>query len=144
MSNDNKETIRAQRRRRPGPGDTGERERAEAPRRQRPSSQTGMPSSSLGGEPHALLVPVEPRNPIAAQEANHTVAVVRGLTHSVSSQQLLGGGTRGRWQTQTATPRYSGWHRPVCGVRPGHLLHLRRLGDLSSISLPEPSDEYTL
>jgi hypothetical protein len=43
MTNDDKETIRAQRRRRAGPGDSGERERAAAPQRQRPPS-TSTPS----------------------------------------------------------------------------------------------------
>ncbi|HOT90698.1 MAG TPA: clostripain-related cysteine peptidase [Anaerolineae bacterium] len=48
MTNDNEhETIRAQRRRRGGPEDSGERERAAAPQRQRPESPAAPPEAGV-------------------------------------------------------------------------------------------------
>ncbi len=48
-ANNDKETIRAERRRRPGPTDSGQRERAAAPERSRPGGSSG--SGGSGGTP---------------------------------------------------------------------------------------------
>ncbi len=143
MSNDNKETIRAQRRRRPGPGDTGERERAEAPRRQRPSSQTGMPSSSLGGAT---------TRPPSSSGTSQPYSSTGGQSYGGSSQgglpilsllsQLLGGGTRGGGKPKLLPLVILGGI-VLCVVCALIYFISGGLGDLSSISLPEPSDEYT-
>lgn len=144
MSDDSKETIRAQRRRRPGPGDTGERERVAAPQRQRPGSQPGMPSSSVGGtapRPPSSSGPSQPYGSSGGYQS-YGGSGQGGIPILSILSQLLGGGTRGGGKPKLLPILILGGI-VLCVVCALIYFISGGLGDLGGLTLPEPSGEYT-
>lgn len=144
MSDDNKETIRAQRRRRPGPNDTGERERAAAPQRQRPGSQPGMPSSNVGGTPPRPPSSSGPSQPYGSTGGYQSYggSGQGGIPILSILSQLLGGGSRGGGKPKLLPLIILGGV-VLCVVCALIYFISGGLGDLGGLTLPEPSGEYT-
>ncbi|MBN2393361.1 MAG: hypothetical protein JXR84_21700, partial [Anaerolineae bacterium] len=136
MGNDDKETIRAQRRRRPGPGDTGERERAEAPQRRRPPS-TSTPSGTGTARPPSSSGTSRPYGTSTSGSSGQGGIPILSIL-----SQLLGGASRGGGKTKLLPIIILGGI-VLCVVCALIYFISGGLGDLGGLSLPEPSDEYT-
>ncbi|MGC9397297.1 MAG: clostripain-related cysteine peptidase [Anaerolineae bacterium] len=150
MSDDNKETIRAQRRRRPGPGDTGERERAATPKRQRPprtstpsgAGTTRPPSSSGTSRPYDTTGGV-PSPGGTSQGGLPLLSLLSQLLSSSRGGSSRGGSSRGGGKPKLLLIIILGGI-VLCVVCALIYFISGGLGDLGDLSLPEPSDdEYT-